>query len=107
MPLNITNVWIDLIKPKSGIIGFACLTIDRSLHMSGIAIHERLDGNGYRLTYPNRKRGNHLADIFHPLNAETSKQIEAAIFSRLKDVLAKTENCNAGYNDTKPASRQL
>lgn len=106
MPLNITNVWINLIKPKSGIVGFACLTIDRSLHLSGIAIHERLDGNGYRLTYPTRKRGDHQTDIFHPLNITASKQIETAIFSRLKDVLAK-ENCNAGHNDAEPAAEQF
>ena len=83
--MNITEVQIELIKPKNGLIGFASLVIDANIYLSGIAIHSKLEGTGYRLTYPSKGK----FTLYHPINKQTSKAIEAAIFSKLNDVMKK------------------
>ncbi|MBN8521459.1 MAG: septation protein SpoVG family protein [Alphaproteobacteria bacterium] len=95
--MKISEVQINLIKPKDGLIGFAALVINGDFYLSGIGIHRKLTGDGYRLTYPTRKSGSRDFEIFHPINRNAGQQIEAAIFSRLNDVLKTLENSDAGY----------
>ena len=95
--MKISEVQINLIKPQGGLIGFAALVITDDLYLSGIGIHKKLDGTGYRLTYPSRKSGSHNFEIFHPINRMAGQQIEAAVFYRLKDVLNKLGKSNVGY----------
>ncbi len=95
--MKISEIQINLIKPKDGLIGFATLVINGDFYLSGIAIHQKLSG-GYRLTYPTRKSGNKDFEIFYPINRNAGQQIEAAIFSRLSDVLKLLENSDAGYS---------
>lgn len=96
--MKISEVQINLIKPKDGLIGFAALVINGDFYLSGIGIHRKLTGAGYRLTYPTRKSGSRDFEIFHPINKNAGQQIEAAIFSRLNDVLKNLENSDAGYS---------
>ncbi len=86
----ISEIQIQLTKPHDGIIGFASCLIESSLYIGGIAIHTKLDGSGYRLTYPTRKSGNHSFPLFHPINAPFAKQLEQAVFSKLKEVMTKS-----------------
>lgn len=83
--MKISEVQIELIKPNNGLIGFASLVIDDNFYLSSIAIHKKLNADGYRLTYPNK---GHFT-IFHPINRQTSTQVEAAVFGKLKDVMKK------------------
>lgn len=83
--MKISEVQIELIKPNNGLIGFASLVIDDNFYLSSIAIHKKLNADGYRLTYPNK---GHFT-IFHPINKQTSTQVEAAIFGKLNDVMKK------------------
>lgn len=83
--MKISEVQIELIKPNNGLIGFASLVIDDNFYLSSIAIHKKLNVEGYRLTYPNK---GHFT-IFHPINRQTSTQVEAAIFGKLNDVMKK------------------
>lgn len=96
--MKITEIQINLTKPKDGLIGFASLVVNGDLYLSGIAIHKKLNGEGYRLTYPTRKSGEQNFEVFYPINRTAGRQIENAILSRLKDVLNKLEQSNAGYN---------
>lgn len=95
--MQINEVSINLIKPDNGLIGFASFIIENSLYVSGVGIHQRLDGCGHRLTYPTRKSGNQMFDIFHPINRSASQAIEEAIFEKLKNVMNRTKG-HAGYN---------
>ncbi|MBN8827130.1 MAG: septation protein SpoVG family protein [Sphingobacteriia bacterium] len=81
----ISEVQIELIKPKNGLIGFASFVIDQSFYVSSVAIHTKLNGDGYRLTYPSKG----TFTICHPINRKFSLAIEMAIFSKLKDVMKK------------------
>lgn len=83
--MKITEVQIELIKPNNGLIGFASLVIDDNFYLSSIAIHKKLNVDGYRLTYPNKGQ----FTIFHPINKQTSSQVESAVFGKLKDVMKK------------------
>lgn len=84
----ISEVQIDFIKPNNGLIGFASFVVDGSFYISSIAILTKLKGEGYRLTYPSK--GNFT--ICHPINKQASKEIEAAIFSKLNDVMKKVKS---------------
>lgn len=95
--MKISDVNITFVKPRGGLIGFASLVLMDAFHVSGIAIHERLDGTGHRLTYPNRKSGEQMFNICHPINKQASKAIENAVFQKIKDVKNKSCN-NAGYD---------
>ena len=86
--MQISEVNIDIIKPNNGLIGFASLLIGNDIFLSSIAIHKRLNSDGYRLTYP--KKGNR--DLFYPINKHASKAIEQAIFEKLKDVMSNVKN---------------
>lgn len=94
--MKISEVNIILIKPRNGLIGFASLVINEALYLGSIGIHQKLNGNGYRLTYPTKKTGTNNMDIFHPINHEAGKAIETAIFNKLNDVMNRLDD--AGYD---------
>ena len=95
--MKVDNVKINLVAPRAGLIGFAAVVIDERLKLNGIAIHEKADCQGYRLTYPTRKAGQKDIYLFHPICPEASYLIEKAIFHELKTVLDK---CNDRHNST-------
>ncbi len=92
---KITEVQIVLIKPQNGLIGFAGFVYDNQFYLGSIGIHTRVDGLGYRLTYPNKIGSNRNLDIYHPVNRNISEDIEQAIFAKLKEVM---EKCNDRHN---------
>ena len=101
--MQVTEVEIVFVKPKDGMIGFASLVVDNQLYLSGIAIHRKLVGSGYRLTYPTRKVGEAQLSLFHPIRKPIGLAIERAIFDKLKNVVSKRD---AGHDrfDIGPAS---
>ena len=88
---HISEIEIIPIKPQKGLLAFANFVIDEKFFMSSIAIHSRIDGSGYRLTYPKKNNFN----LFHPINKKTSKEIEEAIISKFKNVM---NTSNDRYN---------
>ena len=90
MTLQISEVQINFIKPNGGIIGFASLVINNSIYLNSIAIHKKLGVDGYRLTYLTKKLSlDGVVNLFHPINRQSSLEIEEAIFSKLKEVMNK------------------
>lgn len=83
---KISEVQIKVIKPKDGLLGFASLVINSSLYLSSIGIFSRLDGAGYRITYPTKKVGEADLHIFHPINKELGQQIEKAVLDKAKSI---------------------
>ena len=90
--MKISEVNIILIKPRNGLIGFASLVINDALYLGSVGIHQKLNGNGYRLTYPTKKTSANNMDIFHPINREAGKAIETAIFNKLNDVMNRLDD---------------
>lgn len=89
MTIKISETQISFVKPNDGIIGFASVVINDSIYLNSIAIHQKLDGSGYRITYPSKKLGNGSVGVFYPINRQTSLAIEQAILSKLKEVMNK------------------
>jgi DNA-binding cell septation regulator SpoVG len=93
--MQVTEVEIAFVKPKDGLIAFASVILDDQLYLSGMAVHSKLGGTGYRLTYPTRKVGQMQFSLFHPIRKPIGLAIEQAVFEKMKNVLSK---CNAGHN---------
>ncbi len=91
MEPKISEVGIAFVKPKDGLIAFASVVLDDQFYLSGIAIHHKLVGSGYRLTYPTRKVGNTQFNLFHPIRKSIGLAIEQAIVEKLKNVLSKRD----------------
>ena len=85
----ISEVRIFFIKPKDGLIGFASLVLEDRLFLGSIGIHKKLNGTGYRLTYPEKQRGNGSQTVFHPIRRDLSQAIEKAILTELKNVMER------------------
>ena len=85
--MKITEVQIIPIKPKDGLVAFASVIVENSLYLGSMGVYTRLDGLGYRITYPTKKVGNKDINIYHPINSDTSKDIEEAVFLRVKEIL--------------------
>src|SRR6266851_3420114 len=95
MKMHVTEVDITFVKPKDGLVAFASVVLDDQIFLSGIAIHQKLVGSGYRLTYPTRKLGETQFSIFHPIRKPIGLAIERAIFDKLKNVVS---NHDAGHD---------
>jgi DNA-binding cell septation regulator SpoVG len=95
MTMQVTEVDIAFVRPKDGLIAFASVVLDDQLYLSGIAIHSKLVGSGYRLTYPTRRIGNVQFSLFHPIRRRIGLAIEQAIIDKLKNVVSKR---NAGHD---------
>jgi stage V sporulation protein G len=89
--MQVTEVEVVFVKPKDGLIAFASVVLDDRLYLSGIAIHRKLVGDGYRLTYHTRKIGNSQFSLFHPIRKEICRSIEDEVFAKLKDVVSGTD----------------
>ncbi len=86
--MKITEVQIIPIKANNGLIAFGSVLLDNSLFLGSIGIHKKLDGSGYRITYPTKKIGDKDINIFHPTNKETSKFIEDEIIKKVSKLFA-------------------
>src|SRR5262249_48867048 len=89
--MQVTEVDIAFVKPKDGMIAFASVVLDDQLYLSGIAIHSKLVGSGYRLSYPTRKVGEVQFSLFHPIRKQVGLAIEQAIIDKLKNVMSKCD----------------
>lgn len=95
--MQVTEVDIAFVKPKNGLIAFASVVLDDQLYLSGIAVHSKLVGSGYRLTYPTRNVGEAQFSLFHPIRKPVGLAIERAILEKLKNVMSKRD---AGHDRT-------
>ena len=87
--MKITEVQIIPIKPNNGLVAFASVVVENSLYLGSLGVYTRLNGSGYRITYPTKKIGNKNINIYHPINRKTSEAIEKAIISEAEKILTQ------------------
>lgn len=87
--MKITEIQIIPIKPKEGLVAFASIVVENSLYLGSLGVYTRIDGSGYRITYPTKKISEKNINIYHPINRETSKAIEEAIISEAEKILSQ------------------
>ena len=84
--MKISEINIIPIKPKAGLIGFASIVLDNCLYLGSMGVYSRLDGTGYRITYPTKKVGDKDLNIYHPINRDLGQEIEEAITGRAREL---------------------
>lgn len=84
--MKITEIQIIPIKPKDGLVAFASVVLENCLYLGSIGIYTKINGVGYRITYPTKKIGEKDINIYHPINKELSKEIEKMIFKKLEEL---------------------
>lgn len=84
--MKITEVQLTPIKPKDGLVAFASVVIDNDVYLGSIGVHARIDGNGYRITYPKKIVSDKQIDIYHPINKLAGQIIEQAIIAKAKQL---------------------
>lgn len=85
--MKITEIQITPIKANDGLIAFASCVLDGNVYLGSIGVHKRLDGNGYRITYPTKIVAGKNFNIFHPINRQASQEIEKAIVSKAEELM--------------------
>ena len=85
--MTITEIQITPIKPKDGLVAFASIVLANSVYLGFIGVYTRLNGEGYRITYPTKKIGEKSLNIYHPINRDTGRAIEEAIILKAKEIL--------------------
>lgn len=99
--MRITEVQITPIKATNGLIALASIIYNDALFLGSIGVYTRIDGNGYRITYPTKNSSNRNFNIYHPINKQVSEAIEQAILSKAQDILsrqAEKSNDNVRYD---------
>jgi len=84
--MKISELQIIPIKANNGLIAMVNLVYENNLFLGSIGVHKKIDGNGYRLTFPTKKIGAKDFNIYHPINKELSKEIEKEIFEKIKHI---------------------
>lgn len=85
--------WIKLseinfvpIRPKNGLLGFVSFVLNNSFHIGDIAIYSRLNREGYRLVYRNRRLSNGAeVNVFFPISRNAANSIEEQVFLEYKN----------------------
>lgn len=85
--MKITEIQITPIKTKDGLVAFASVIFNNCLYLGSVGVYTRLNGSGYRITYPTKRISDKNINIYHPINKETSKAIERAIISKAEKIL--------------------
>ncbi len=82
---QVTEVQIIPVKPTNGLIAFASCVIDGKLLLSSIGVFTKLDGSGYRITFPTKKVGREgfNVNVFNPINKEACEAITRAILAKV------------------------
>jgi stage V sporulation protein G len=87
MSTVVTEIQIIPIKPKDGLVAFANVVVDGKFFLGSIGVHTRLDGTGYRLTFPTKRVGERNMHVYHPINRESAEAIENAIATKMEEVI--------------------
>jgi len=88
----------------------ASVVVENSLYLGSIGIHTKLNGNGFRITYPTKNLSGKNFNVFHPINRNVALDIEQAIIAKAEEVLSyqnKKSNEYVGHCNTNNTERVL
>lgn len=86
MKPKISEIEIELVKPRGGLVAFASFVLDDYLYCGSIGIMTRLDGS-YRLCFPTRKIGSNQISVFHPISKVVGEAISRAVLQKYEEVV--------------------
>lgn len=94
----VSEVEIIPIKASEGLVAFATCVINGELFLGSLGVHKRLDGTGYRVTYPTKRLGLHELNYYHPLSKEAGLAIQNAVNARCIELFEKSDDTNDRHN---------
>jgi len=89
--MTVSEVNITPVKPTDGLVAFASCVINGQLYLGSLGVHQRLDGTGYRITYPTKKVGIRQLNYFHPVTKEAGMVIEQAIAAKCVELFESSD----------------
>jgi DNA-binding cell septation regulator SpoVG len=103
--MKISEVNIVPIKAVDGLVAFASCVVNEQLYIGSLGVHRRLDGTGYRITYPTRRVGARELNYYYPINKQAGSAIEQAIVAKCHELFEKSDDHNDRHSkvtDTSP-----
>ena len=95
MEINISEIQIIPVKPRNGLLAFVSFVINKALYVGDVAIYSRLDGKGYRLSYPIKVLSNGAKiNCFHPINREIATSSEEQVIKVFLELTRKVQREN-------------
>jgi DNA-binding cell septation regulator SpoVG len=98
--MNVTEAQVIPVKPDGGLVAFASCVLNNQLYIGSLGIHRRLDGTGYRLTYPTKKIGSKQLNYFHPITKEAGAAIEKAVIAKCFELFERSDDYVGYYQAT-------
>ena len=89
--MQITEIQIVPIKPNNGLVAIASVIVADCLYLGSIGVHTKLDGNGYRITYPTKSLNGKNFNVFHPIRKDVALAIGRAIVAKVEQVFFLSE----------------
>lgn len=89
--MEVTEVNIVPVKVVEGLVAFASCVVNGQLYLGSMGVHRRLDGSGYRITYPTKRIGSRELNYYHPLNKQVGSAIEKAIVAKCKELFERSD----------------
>ena len=96
----VSEVSITPVKSTDGLIAFASCVIDGQMYIGSLGVHQRLDGTGYRITYPTKKVGSRQLNFYHPVTKEAGRLIEQAIVAKCNELFERSDETYGRHSKT-------
>lgn len=97
--MTISEVNVTPVKPNNGLIAIASVVIDDNIYLNSIAVYTKLDSS-YRLLYPTKYLGSKAIGYFYPINRQTSKLIEDAVFKKCSELFQGSNDVRYSKNNS-------
>lgn len=98
--MKISEIQITPVKPSDGLVAFASCVIDSQLYVGSLGVHQLLNGNGYRITYPTKKIGSRQLNYYHPVTKQAGQLIEQAIVAKCVELFEKSDEQYGRHSKT-------
>lgn len=83
--MKISQIDITPCERDDWLVALAHITLNDVIRLHMIGIYRRLDGSGFRITYPTKSWKTPHNTFFHPTNPETSHMFEEIIIEAYKN----------------------
>jgi DNA-binding cell septation regulator SpoVG len=96
--MTISEINIVPVKPVNGFVAFASCVVNEQIYLGSLGVHKRLDGTGYRITYPTKRVGSRELNFYHPLTSEVGLTIERAITNKCQELFERSDEEYGRYD---------
>lgn len=88
----VSEVKLTPVKPDAGLVAFASCVVNGQLFLGSLGVHKRLDGSGYRITYPTKRIGDRDINLYHPITKHAGCVIEKAVLAKCIEVFERSDD---------------